>query len=212
MFAVAFLIGCRPTPDEEIVIRKDTERLVETVAAQNPDNSDIYSPIEPVAERFTYDYTSTNGRLKVHADADVKVPDSGKIPMTHVNVTSFSDAFAKQVFDYVYQGKTVYMRTATPRTKAMISEELKKYQEIANNGTWEENGFVDAQEVDEYIEQLKELYPDAPDELEPIKWSLPTVPWSLKAFTGQTRISWRLRMRRRIWRSEEMSFRIETTR
>ncbi len=175
VLAICLLIACQPTPDEPVVVQKDTERLVDTVIAQNnsenkqENTEDAYIPIEPITERFTYDYTSENGLLHITADADVSVPASGKIPMTHVQVTGFTDEFAKRVFDYVYQGKTVYMRVYSPRTKAMISEELKKYQEIANNGTWEENGFVDAQEVEEYIEQLKELYQSAPDELEPIK-------------------------------------------
>ena len=169
------LIACQPTPDEPVVVQKDTERLVDTVLNQQPsdgpkeDSPATIAPIEPITERFTYDYTSENGLLHIQADADVSVPASGKIPMTHVQVSAFTDEFAKRVFDYVYQGNTVYMRVYSPRTKAMISEELKKYQEIANEGTWEENGFLDAQEVDEYIEQLKELYADAPDELEPIK-------------------------------------------
>lgn len=166
------LLACQPTPSEPVVIQKDTERLVDTVTQQTPEpeaDPEEFARISPVNERYTYEYTSDNGLFRIHANADVQVPDSGTIPMTHVKMNGFSDEFAKRVFDYVFQGKEVYMRVNSPRTKAMISEELKTYQEIANNGTWEENGFVDAQEVDELIEFLKGLYADAPDELEPIK-------------------------------------------
>ena len=164
------LAACVPTPEEEVVVQKDTDRLVETVISQGTQTTvDEAEPIQPITERFTYDYVSNNGLLRIHADADVQVPTTGKIPMAQVKAVGFTDAFAKQVFDYVYQGKMVYMRVGSPRTKAMISEELKKYQEIANAGTWEQAGFSDAQAVDEYIELLKELYPNAPDELEPMK-------------------------------------------
>lgn len=164
--------ACQPTPEKPVVIQKDTERLVDVVTAQNPTNESDHSEadaekepfrIAPVSERFTYDYTSENGLLKIHADADVKTPDSGTIPMTRVKPTLFSDAFAKQVFDYVYQGKQVYVQQHGPKTKAVIANELAYYQKIANDGTWEEAGLVDAQEAEEIIEQLKELYPNAPE-------------------------------------------------
>lgn len=170
--SMLLLTACVQTPNEPIVVQKDTDRLVDTVMQQTPEpaeNPASSAQISPVTERFTYDYISDNHLFRVHADADVTVPASGKIPMTHISALGFSDEFIKQVFDYVYRGKTVYMHVSSPRTKAMIADELKRYQEIANNGTWEEAGFVDAQEVDEYIEVLKELYPNAPDELEPMK-------------------------------------------
>jgi hypothetical protein len=166
------LAACQPTPEQPVVVQKDTERLVDTVVAQSPanepgeENTNTEAEpfrIAPVSERFTYDYTGENGLVKIHADADVKTPDSGTIPMTRVKATLFSDAFAKQVFDYVYQGKQVYIQQHGPKTKAVIANELAYYQQIANNGTWAEAGMVDAQEVDEIIEQLKELYPNAPE-------------------------------------------------
>ncbi len=166
--ACLMLIGCQPTPDHDIVVQKDTERLVETVIAQQQsdgqkEDTDAIPLIEPITERYTYDYTSESGFLHITADADVTVPESGKIPMTYVKAHYFSDEFAKKIFDYVYQGNPVYTNNHGPKTKAVIANELAYYQEIANNGTWAENGFVDAQEVDEYIEQLKALYQDAPD-------------------------------------------------
>ena len=169
VLAICLLIACQPTPDEPVVVQKDTERLVDTVLAQQPSDGPkenvpiTAAPIEPITERFTFDYTSENGFLHITADADISVPKTGKIPMTYVKAHYFSDEFAKKVFDYVYQGNPVYVNTHGPKTKAVIANELTYYQQIANEGTWEENGFVDAQEVDEIIEQLKELYPNAPE-------------------------------------------------
>ena len=163
------LIACQPTPDEPVVVKKDTDRLVDTVIAQNAsennqeNSEETYKPIEPITERFTYDYSSESGLVHITADADVSVPESGKIPMTYVKAHYFSDEFAKKVFDYVYQGNPVYVDAHGPKTKDVIANELSYYQQIANEGSWEQNGFVDAQEVDEIIEQLKELYPNAPE-------------------------------------------------
>lgn len=166
---LALLIACQPTPENETVGHKDTDALIESVTAQQPDGTagESVPPIEPVAERYTGSYVSEDGFFTLRADADVSVPASGKIPMARVKATGFSDEFAKNAFDLIYQGNPVYTQSCGgPKTKSMIAEEMAYYQKLVNEGRTDEIE-MDEQSVLETIEELKEVYKNAPDELTP---------------------------------------------
>lgn len=172
--------ACQPTPDHEIVVQKDTDRLIETVIGQQdadtvilPASEQTHEPIQPVTERYTYSYTSENKRLTIRVDADVSVPESGKIPMARVKAVGLSDAFAKNAFDYIYQGNPVYVRgEGGMKTKAQFAEEIAYYQELIETGRTAE-AEMDEQGAQEEIDYLMELYEKAPVEAVPVE-QIPT--------------------------------------
>ena len=112
--AFLLLAACQPTPDQPIVVQKDTERLVDTVLHQSPEGT---APTDAMTdapgfvksdEHYAYDYQSGNGRLTIHADADVYLPASGRISMARVCESGFSDEWVKTAFYRIFQGETAY--------------------------------------------------------------------------------------------------------
>lgn len=178
IFVVSFLLtGCQPTPDHEFIVQKDTERLIETVVAKNNDENDSTknavedsNPLVKTDKHYTYDYTSRNERLRIHADADVYMPASGKVPMARVKGGYFTDDFAKKLFDLVYEGTTAYIRTNETRrlTKSELAEMIVYYQDLVDTGSTEDK-MMDEEEAIEFINKMKEEYKTAPDEPEEIK-------------------------------------------
>lgn len=177
MVAVLLLTACQPTPDRDIIVQKDTERLVETVELKNA-NEDVSiepadmpdNPLVKMDERYTFDFVNDNGRLHIHADADVYVPETGKAPMTRVKGEYFTDAFAKKMFDKIYQGTTAYIvsNESRPATKAELAELIAYYQELVDTGRTEDK-MMDEEEAIECINEWKEEYKTAPDEAEEIQ-------------------------------------------
>ncbi len=177
MVAVLLLTACQPTPDRDIIVQKDTERLVETVELKNA-NEDVSiepadmpdNPLVKMDESYTFDFVNDNGRLHIHADADVYVPETGKVPMARVKGEYFTDAFAKKLFDKIYQGETAYIRTNETRrlTKSELAEMIVYYQDLVDTGRTEDK-LMDEEEAIAFIDEMKEEFKTAPDEPEEIK-------------------------------------------
>ena len=157
----SMLIACVPTPDEPIVMQKDTDRLVDTVLHQ--DNQQTAQPA--TAARYTYEYKSENGRLTIHVDADVSTPVAGSLPMARVKMTGHTDEQIKKLFDYVFAGETAYLYNpnAYTQSKQDIANEIAYYQELVDTGHTDDK-LLTEEEALEYIEELKEQFKKAPDE------------------------------------------------
>ena len=164
-------VACQPTPAEHVVVQKDTERLVDTVVNQNAAPTESVDPasLDPgfvkSDKHYTYDYASDNGRLTIHADADVYLPARGAISMARVRQENFTDEFIKKAFDIHFHGQTAYIsntKTYVP-SKKEIAEDIAYYQELVDTGRTDEK-LIDEEEALAYIEELKEQFKDAPDE------------------------------------------------
>ena len=177
LFALILLIACQPTPETPIVVQKDTERLVDTVINQNANRTDDVGAqsAAPAADadpsfvlsdkRYTYDYASDNGRLTIHADADVYLPARGAISMARVEQVNFTDEFMKKAFDVAFHGETAYVpntQTYVP-SKKEIAQDIAYYQELIDTGRTDEK-LMDEDEALALIEELKEQFENAPDE------------------------------------------------
>ena len=172
----SLLLACVPTPEEEYVVMKDTEHMIDLVHEKNPEGGENLQPDDTIDNtliktdrHYTYSYESPNGLLHITADADVYMPKTGKLPMARVKEGVFTDAFAKAVFDKVFQGKTVYenyYNRERPSTKAELAEMIAAYQEMVDAGRIETEKDMSEQEALEFIEKLKEKYKTAPDKVE----------------------------------------------
>ena len=171
LLSALMLFACQPTPDEEIVVQKDTDRLVETVMSQSGEAND--SPNNARSDpafiksdmRYTFDYTSDNGCLTVHADADIYLPASGKISMARVKQVNFTDDFMKKAFDVHFHDQKAYVTNSGTyvRSKNEIANEILYYQDLVDTGRTD-NKLMTEDEAIAYIEELKEEFQNAPDE------------------------------------------------
>lgn len=95
LFMLISTAACQPTPEQDIVVGKDTDRLIENAAkdtsAPFPSDAsgcDLYERIG-APETYSAELVSKGGKLTVHVDADVELPDC-EIPIYRLRATEFN--------------------------------------------------------------------------------------------------------------------------
>ena len=96
--AAAFFTGCQATPEKEIVIKKDTEQLIQA-ATQNKDKKSLAQMVN-APERMKLSVQSGKGDITVNADAKVFVPEARGIATVRVKKHAFTQAEADQILQY----------------------------------------------------------------------------------------------------------------
>ncbi len=171
LFLSVLMLACQPTPEAPVVVQKDSDRLIETVRQQSPESEPSLdfdtdnAGLSKSDKHYTFDYESDNGCLVIHADADVYLPERGKISMAHVEHRNFTEDFMKKAFGVAFGGETAYVRNSEVYvpSKEEIATDIAGYQELIDSGrTWEKDMTED--EALAYIEELKEQFKTAPDE------------------------------------------------
>lgn len=97
--AVAVMLGiftgCQPTPEQPLVVSKNTENLLKKAQAEETAQTHNESTAVNLYERlnapqnYETDLTSKTGNLSVHVDAQVVLPDC-EIPIYRIRPALFS--------------------------------------------------------------------------------------------------------------------------
>ena len=181
MLLCLLLMACVPTPNEPVIIGKNTETMLAAAQTETKDET-------PLAERlgapvhYQAELVSKGGRLSVTVDADVVVPDAA-LPILRVNPREFTVEEAQR-FASVLLGPDPFFWDGVP-DKAYWRERIDKL--IDDIAHWDESGmnaYNDLDTVDEARERLAEWNremakaPDEPTRIEP-DWTLqPTRAWN----------------------------------
>ena len=94
------LFGCQATPENPILVEKDSERLIEQ--AGKKDNGVSLSDMLALENNYQFNYMSQNGKLQIHADAFVVLPGAEAMPIFRIVATGFSQEFAKKAFCFLF--------------------------------------------------------------------------------------------------------------
>ena len=164
-----FLIsGCQKTPEEPIVVQKDTDRLVERVESSETEKSNLsIRERYGIPERFEISLEGVTGNMSVTADTEIDVPEVNELPMYRVTLTNFSQEIVSKLFDELC-GDYEMMETPQEMTKKEIAEEIISLKRMINDPEYQEQ----PKYIEEYRERLKNMeqkYAQAPEQLEPIR-------------------------------------------
>lgn len=159
---VLALTACQATPDEQFVVKKDTERMVE----QAKDNSSgtTVSKLKVPDEKYTYSTSAADGRLIISVDATVTVPESKKIPTARVSETGFTQEQVTVFFNHLFPDEQPVTGDNVPHemTKDEIQERIIAYKQYINEGTTEQYMCTE-EEMEEEIKKLEQEYMTAPE-------------------------------------------------
>ena len=167
------LSACQPTPEVDAVRQKNQSEMIEMAqaspAAAPNQNEVVHVQVETVAPDFRalYDIpehlmkeiVGADGRLVVHIDADVQVPDR-PMPIVRVHPVDFSQELVYQLWDRLIGDTPMYLESHE-RTKQVIESQMQYYLAIANGDF--ENGMETPEEAREMLESLQKEYLTAPD-------------------------------------------------
>ena len=106
------LIACQPTPEVDAVRKKNQSEMIEMAQAAPetvPQRNEVvhvqveadapdYRALYDIPEHLIQEITGAEGRLVVHIDADVQVPDHA-MPIVRVHPVDFSQEFVYRIWD-----------------------------------------------------------------------------------------------------------------
>jgi hypothetical protein len=167
------LTACQPTPEVDAVRQKNQSEMIEmaqatiepvreerpTVQVRVETEGPDYRALYDIPEHLVKELTGADGRLTVHIDADVKVPDR-PMPILRVHPVDFSQALVYELWDRLVGDTPMYLESHE-RTKQVIESEMQYYLAIANGDY--ENGMETPEEAREMLESLQKEYITAPD-------------------------------------------------
>ena len=90
--------ACQATPEEQIVVEKDTERLVEQITEEK--NAETNNDLDLPDGNYKLDATGADGNLQINVDAVVSVPDDS-LPTARVKAIGFDQATVTKLFNYL---------------------------------------------------------------------------------------------------------------
>lgn len=150
---LSFLTACQKTPDEQFVMKKDTERMIEQAAAQ--ENGTPISALGIPDERYTYETSDTSGTVRIYADAAIILPDVERLPIVRVGMGKFTERDAENLYHLLCEGATPIALDA-PLPKSYYQEILQGLIELRQSGNLDK--YASLEELDAAItEAMKEV-------------------------------------------------------
>lgn len=138
------LAGCGETPDTAIVKRKETAsieyREVKNVSAEGgTDEGEQENPLRSrlgAPQRYTAEFGSENGRLKIHCDAEVEIPSVEQVSTYRVSQSDMTpeqmETFARVFSDgEIYDGESYPAQKRAPDFGSMFANLEEQLQSAA---------------------------------------------------------------------------------
>lgn len=100
LVTLLYMAACQATPEEDIIVQKDTERMVEKAADEN--NGTQLDTLVIPEEHYTYESTGADGKLHINVDAVIEKPDSGNMPIVRASIGRFSQEAVTGIFNYLF--------------------------------------------------------------------------------------------------------------
>ena len=162
--AVILFTGCQTTPEQQVVIGKDMEQMLEKAQdTQSSAEEQTLAEQYGIPERLTEEWSGADGKLSININAPITVPENA-MPVVKVKAEGFSQETATALFHYFMDGKTAMTYNPGPPviTKSDIEETILLYKQQIADGTIEEQQMMTPEEAEEEIKRLEEEYKTAP--------------------------------------------------
>ena len=131
IFTVFALTACQPTPEAAVVVRKDTDKMIEK-AQSTPAATD--APTPSLKERYaipdvlSYTQTGADGKLNISVEAVVTTPN-GAFPIVRVEAAEFSQETVTAFWN-AFIGDTPMFEQNYVQTKSDIEKAILYYKQV----------------------------------------------------------------------------------
>ncbi len=162
--------ACQATPEKDIVVEKNLENMIEK-ATQTVSGAETQGQGMSLAEKLgalqTYktDLADAKGKVTIHVDADVQIPDVSGVSVQRVERWKITQAQVDVLISQLMGGGSLISGDAYQLTKSEIQQqimEIRAAKQSAPSDNSEKNlkaaGMLDAK-----LAELKELLKTAPD-------------------------------------------------
>lgn len=160
-FALLLLVGCAENPDSDIIVHKNMENLISEAQQTDVSKAEVVDLQE--YDHYAADFENEGLHVKVHADADVDIPQTDKLSIFRVKQHTFTDAdiepFRQAFFGdaEVYDGILMSQETKSD-LEPLIADCRARLDEAATRKTNnEEDERTRLQMIQEYQKELDAL-------------------------------------------------------
>ena len=142
--------GCQKTPDDPIVVGKNTEDMLEaaeveeTAAAAAGDAAvDLYARLNAPAT-YTAELTSKAGNLAIHVDAEVVLPEA-ELPIVRIRQAAFTTEQVERFASALFGENAKYVQGIDTLTKAAYERKIELLR----------SGIADWETIGQYVFDLQ---------------------------------------------------------
>ncbi|MCM1179338.1 MAG: DUF6034 family protein [Clostridium sp.] len=119
---LALLTGCKESPETDIVVNKNEDKLEQKITEQAEDDKK-----QEVVDKKTDEFVVATGDVKVKVNAEV-TPVDGKVSVVKTIPHEITPEDLKQWGDVLFAGEEVYDSSA-PKSKKELEEELLQWKQ-----------------------------------------------------------------------------------
>lgn len=182
--------ACQPTPAQDAVKQKDTNRLIEAVQEAELEKSEP-APVpvkERMPKRFQCDFVTEARQVHVTADVPIRVLTEGTFPLVRVQRREVTNEERLTIYRRLFESDGIYKYEYHPTKEAIVREiewllqeptEAEKKEFLEDPENTEESWAAYLQRRKDRIEVLRQKYLAMPDDGTP----LPFEPWDGEPFT-----------------------------
>ena len=136
-FVALLVLGCVPTPEAEVVLKKDTQRMIET--AENAEQESLREMAEvPENMHIFQEVASTRTDVQITIDAEVVMPDTTAIPVVHMRHGEIQEDILRNIQRLIGNGsgaldefpRAYYLAEAQKWADRRDAGELDKYDSV----------------------------------------------------------------------------------
>ena len=120
-FMLLSAAACQPTPEQDIVVGKDTDRLIDKASEGLGDESVAEKVNAPL--RYEADFVSSDGMTAVSANAAVDVPEASTAPIIRISTGSISQEQADVLLHELVRSK-LYDPYSAPSKSSIMKQIL----------------------------------------------------------------------------------------
>lgn len=127
------LFACQQTPDQAIVKGKSLDKMIEAATTKSPGASGD-SATGALADRMgtqsTYqtELADKSGKLKIHVNADVSVPNADSVSVERVERSSITQEQVDALVKDLIKGKDMFSADAYKMSKSEIQQKIQEVQ------------------------------------------------------------------------------------
>ena len=136
-FVALLVLGCVPTPEAEVVLKKDTQRMIET--AENAEQESLREMAEvPENMHIFQEVASTRTDVQITIDAEVVMPDTTAMPVVHMRHGEIQEDILRNIQRLIGNGsgaldgfpRAYYLAEAQKWADRRDAGELDKYDSV----------------------------------------------------------------------------------
>ena len=184
------MAACQATPDKDIVIGKSLDEMIDK-AVETPSDEATQLPGGTIAEKvgakdtYTAELADAKGKVSIHVNADVQIPDTAGVSVQRIGVGEFTQAQVDVLMDKLMKGEA-FSGDDLKLTKSEIQQQILEIQAANNQETPDNNeALLEASWMREtLLTQLQEQLETAPDSYERIPSTGQFEPMSIEADGG----------------------------